>query len=517
VIGPTAKVTPAEGVLALPRRIVDRWYDRERDGSAVWILLAGFVATWTCFHIITYASIDLHPDLVEVFAWSRHPSLGYSKHPPLNALIAAAWFSVFPVADWSFHLLAMVNAAIALLAVDLIARRYLSGDKRLLVLLLLLLTPFYQFHGQRFSTNQTLLSTWPLATYCFLRAFESRRPVWASAAGGMAAMAMLGKYYSVYLIAAFGIAAILDPERRRYFSSASPWISATIGLLVLSPHLLWLWQAEGQPFHYALSAHSADTWWRVVTSLIGYLTGALGYVALPIGAYVLATRPNRAAWHDALWPSDPRRRMLLVLLAAPLLLPIVTAPIAQVQVTSLWTMSAWFLLPIVLLAPSTISLPREAAVNIGIAVLAITVVSLAAAPALAWTYHLYGTKEGRSFYRLASAEITRLWRGEMGTRLSIVTGDQDFSAAAAFYSPDHPDYMPAFDLAAAPWITPRRLEIEGWVAICRLDDVVCVEHSDRQVAGNSAARRLEIELTPSFLGYSGPSGRFVVILSPPAR
>ena len=137
--------------------------------------------------LVSHASVDLHPDLMEIYAWSRHPSAGYYKHPPLGALMAAAWFAVFPAADWSFHLLAMVNAAIALFAVDRIARLYLSGDKRLLVLLLLLLTPFYQFHGQRFASNQVLLSTWPIATYCFLRAFAARAACGRLAAGVAAA------------------------------------------------------------------------------------------------------------------------------------------------------------------------------------------------------------------------------------------------------------------------------------------------------------------------------------------
>ena len=92
--------------------------------------------------------------------------------------MAAAWFSVFPPTDWTFHLLAMANAAAGLFATDRIARTYLDGDKRIAVLLLLLLTPFYQFFGQRFGANQTLLSTWPIATYCFLRAFETRGLAW---------------------------------------------------------------------------------------------------------------------------------------------------------------------------------------------------------------------------------------------------------------------------------------------------------------------------------------------------
>ena len=45
------------------------------------------------------------------------------------------WFLLFPIADWSFYLLEMVNAAIVLWAVDLITRRFVKGDKRVVVLM----------------------------------------------------------------------------------------------------------------------------------------------------------------------------------------------------------------------------------------------------------------------------------------------------------------------------------------------------------------------------------------------
>src|SRR5262245_20851645 len=110
------------------QRVIDAWYD---DPWALAILTVLFVAVWTCFHIIAYASIALHPDAVEMYAWSRHLSAGYYKHPPLGPLMVAAWFAVFPAADWAFHLFAMVNTAIGLAASGLIARRYLAGDKQL--------------------------------------------------------------------------------------------------------------------------------------------------------------------------------------------------------------------------------------------------------------------------------------------------------------------------------------------------------------------------------------------------
>ena len=151
--------TAHHSLVASIRRPIDAWFDTRDDGRAIAILLLLFVALWTLFQVVSRASIDLHPDMVEIYAWSQHPSGGYYKHPPLGALMAAAWFAIFPVANWSFDLMAMVNAAIALFAVYKIARLYLSGDKPLLVPLFLLLTPFYQFHAQRFGANQPLLST----------------------------------------------------------------------------------------------------------------------------------------------------------------------------------------------------------------------------------------------------------------------------------------------------------------------------------------------------------------------
>ena len=47
-------------------RLAGAWLDTP-GGQAVAILLGLFVLAWTGFQILSYASIDLHPDLVEVY------------------------------------------------------------------------------------------------------------------------------------------------------------------------------------------------------------------------------------------------------------------------------------------------------------------------------------------------------------------------------------------------------------------------------------------------------------------
>lgn len=496
-------------------RAVNGWYDREPGGQATAIFLLLFVAAWTTFQIVAYASVDLHPDLIEAYAWGRHPGAGYFKHPPLVGFVTAAWFALFPAADWAFHLLAMVNAAVALYFTDRIARRTLTGDKRLLVLLLLLLLPFYHFHGQRFSTNQLLLSTWPIATYCFLRAFETRGLLWSVAAGLTAGFAMLAKYYSIYLIAAFVVAALSHPARGSYLKSPAPWISAAIGFAALTPHLIWLRTAEFGPFDYAYLVHGTVSAGDLLARAALFVIGAIGYAAIPCVAYALAVRPDRRTLAEALWPADPGRRMLAVMLAAMLALPPLTAPLLGLQLSSLWTMSAWFLLPVVLLAPQTAILARTRAVVVALVVALLSVVALLVAPVLAWNAHLNGTREGRAYYRLASEELGRQWRLATPEPLRIVLGGGDFALATTFYHPDHPDAAFDFDLRTAAWITPERIKRDGWAALCRADDAACIGNATRRAAAAPGARRSEFEVVRTFLGRAGTPARFVAIVVPP--
>src|ERR1700716_1207962 len=190
------------------RRPFLNWLDGIEAGWAVPLLLIGFIAVWQAFLATAYFSGDLHPDVLETWTLGCRIEWGYSKHPPLMGWVARAWTSVFPLSNWSFQLLAVTNSAIALWAVDLITRHFARGDKRIVVLLLLMLLPAYQFHAQRFNANAVLLAAWPIAT------------------GATAALAMLGKYYSVFLITSFLLAAMCHPQRRAYFGSWAPWVSA---------------------------------------------------------------------------------------------------------------------------------------------------------------------------------------------------------------------------------------------------------------------------------------------------
>src|SRR5262249_11979557 len=154
---------------------------------------------------------------------------------------------------------------------------------------------------------QVLLSTWPVATYCFLRAFETRRLSWSIAAGAAAALAMLGKYFSIYLVLAFVAAALSHPARWTYLRSPSPYISVLVGLALLAPHLLWLAENGPQAFAYAYEAHGSPSAWTLFSKTALYAGGGIAFVALMMLVYVVAVRPDGQTIRSAFWPDCPDR------------------------------------------------------------------------------------------------------------------------------------------------------------------------------------------------------------------
>jgi dolichyl-phosphate-mannose-protein mannosyltransferase len=493
------------------------WMDGIEAGWAIPLLLIGFIAVWLAFLTIAYLGGDLHPDVLETWTLGRSIEWGYSKHPPLMGWVARAWTSVFPLNNWSFQLMALTNSAIALWAVDLITRRFAKGDKRIVVMLLLMLLPTYQFHAQRFNANAVLLAAWPIATYCFLRSFETREVGWAIAAGATAALAMLGKYFSVFLILSFLFAAICHPQRRAYFGSFAPWVSAVVGSVVLVPHLHWLAMSGAKPFAYALARHAGKA---LVPSLIEALLFILGValvLALPTATWVLIAGSRLKKLSQDFLAMNPGLLLLLLVSIGTIVFPAVTSVGLGSDMPPIWALQGLFLFAILIVCGASYPIERFYSVNlavlvIGIAVLAVVVV----APVHALYRNVHPLHEGRNFYQLSAMELTRQWHRQSGGALPVVGGDEGLAFATAFYSPDHPVYEEQLVHPNTERLPPQAAFERGWAALCFDGDTNCVASMERTAARAPRFVRSEFVLQSALLGQPGATQGFTALIVPPS-
>jgi Dolichyl-phosphate-mannose-protein mannosyltransferase len=498
------------------RRPFLSWMDGIEAGWAIPLLLIGFTAVWLAFLIIAYLGGDLHSDVLETWTFGRSIDWGYSKHPPLMGWVARAWTLVFPLTNWSFQLLSLTNAAFALWTVDLISRRFVRGDKRMIVLLLLMLLPIYQFHAQRFNANTVLLAAWPLATYCFLRSFETREIRWAVAAGATAALAMLGKYYSAFLIVSFVFAAIGHPQRRAYFTSWAPWASLVTLFTALLPHLNWLVVNGAPPVVYALTRHTGKGFAPSLLEAVLFILGVAMILAVPAAIWALMAQDRVKKFSEDFWALHSGLLLLFFVSIGTIVFPAITSVVLEADMPPLWALQGLFLFVILIVCGASYQIERFYSVNLAVAVIGMAVVAVVVAAPLHASYrNSHPLHEGRNFYSQAAAELTRRWHAQSDAPLAAVGGDEGLAFATAFYSPDHPVYQLPL---VYPYTetSPREASFSrGWAALCYDGDTSCITSMERTAARAARFVRTEFVVQSTLFGQPGASQGFAALIVPP--
>ena len=462
-------------------------------------------------------------DMSEQFALSRELALGYPKHPPLAWRSCGPGSPSSPPTDWAYYLLAMVTGGAG--AVDRLAalrpvprrretRRRPRAARHFV--------PFFNFHALKFNANTVLLPLWAATTLWFLRSFETRRVLDAALAGLGAAAAMYGKYWSVFLLLGLGIAALVDRRRAVYFRSPAPWVTIAVGALAIAPHALWLVANDFAPFTYAVVVHGAASLASTMRGVLGYLAGSVGYVAVPLVIVFIVARPGRAALEDMAWPATPERRLAALAFWAALLSPAAVAPLTGVQLVSLWSMSAWTLLPVMLLSSPLVGIGRRDAMGILTLAVAFPFVMVAIAPAIAFALHRADPPPGSTDSSLLAQPVERLWRETTEAPLRLFSGYDEFTDGVAFYLPSHPLAVHVLDRTASQAVEAR-IGRDGIVLLCparsadRPRNGWCVNAAIARARCSMPGAQVEVEVVRRYLGVGGTPGRYLIITIPPMQ
>lgn len=517
-------------------RLIEALVDPARRDRAVGGVLAAYVAVWTLYGVLAKASQDINYDAAGMVAWSRELALGYPVHPPLGPWLVRAWFELFPSADWSYYLLAILSATLSLWAAWRVYAGFLDGVKCVAALALLTLVPFYNFHALKFDHNALLVPLWALTTWWFIRSFETRGIGWAALAGLGAAAAMLGKYWSIFLLAGLGLAALTDPRRGDYFRSRAPWITFVVGTLGLIPHIAWLATHDFSTLVYPIAAHGRELATELAVSVLRYFT-SVGYVALPVLLTIAATRPSSAAIADAIRPRAPERMFASVIFWTPLLLPGLIAPFLGISLSPIWTTPAMTLLPVILLSSPLISISRAAVRCVVAIAVALPLVATAVSPVIAIVTHRLGVTGTAAHGRLVAERVAEEWRKTTDRPLRLLGGAADLANVMAFYLPDRPSVFAPFEPDVAPWVDPARVARHGIAMACdaRLplclgaaatdpacyaSGPICVHDPVlREIAAveskGPVGRRVVVGIARTYFGVVGPPALYIIVTVPP--
>ena len=494
-------------------RLLDALADPSRRRRAALVFVIGYGVLWFIYGAIAKSSQDLNADMAEMIVWMREPALGYPKHPPLLAWILFLWFKVFPLADWAYILLAVLTLAIGIyLAIELCAQ-WLVGEKLAAAPFLLGVIPFYNFLGLKFDQNSILIPLWALAMLAMLRALDTRHDGWAALAGLAAAAAMLSKYWSAFLIVALSLTALFHAGRAAYFRSRPPFVTALAFLVAVAPHAWWLIRENFPPITWVTTRRLASGSVNLFGSMAEYLGGTFAYAAVALLLVAVFARPSLRAIADSWVPHDSRRTAA-VLFWTPVLLPLVAALFTGTTLISLWSTPAFNLLPVMVLASPLIVFPRAALRRIAGVAVAISLLSVAASPIIAYVILKRGVENDAAYARLVMQAAEREWRTTTDKPLSLIAGPFVLVSTAAFYGTDKPSTFADFSRYLSPWATDARIAREG-MAVMVAADSPFFEFTSRHIDAAPGTRRTEVTLSRRWLWFESAPKRFIIAIVPP--
>ncbi len=487
--------------------LAQRWVSARSEGVLVGLILAAFIGLWMTFQTVSLAPVDLRDDASEAALWAQTFAFGY-KHPPLTAWLFMAWFAVLPRANWAMHLAGVTTVAATLAVTWRLLRDHLDRNRSLFGLAALVLVPLYTFKAAELNANTAMMPFWAAALLFYLRARRGLG-VWDSVlAGAFASLAMLGKYWAVYLFAGMAAAALTGADMRRFWRSPAPYLMAASAALVIAPHLYW-YVSEAGGANYAFvrdSVMTDDSFAAALGKSVYYLLGVIAYAAGPL-LLLAALRPGRAALADIAWPADEERRQALILFAVPMVLPALVNLALPARLTPDWTFPNWALLPVVLYGSRKIAVDSFAAAGAGLAALAVSLAFVIASPFIA----VAKLKSGLDPNRPSSQEVAALAKEMTNKPMRLYWGSPGITGNLPFYlaGTNRLEDDPLSDLGRS------ETAAQGLIVACLDNDTPCL--TAQAALGGAGVRTANGSISRSFLGFTGKPIGFRVTVVPAQR
>jgi hypothetical protein len=436
------------------------------------LIAVGSIAVWFLISCIAFKRLDPYGDMLEAYAFTPHYELGTFKHPPLSGWVARMWFTLLPKTIISFHFLCVLCSLISALGVYALAKEYLPKEKIAIAMLALTLTLPYTTLAFKFNANSILLPIWPWIVVAFKRSLRSEKWVYPLGLGVLAALGMMGKYYTATLLVGIFLAAFCTAEGRRWLKTVRPWVALLAFALAMTPHLLWMVHTGAPTITYVQKHHVSTIDWKhiFIFYLSPYLYGALGLLII-----LYATRRGERKAALAKIVSFNARDELFWIGNAPILITIVFA-LLKIKPTLHWAVPLLYIYPIYWCGTvNRLSgeLKSRVISSVPLIWLVFVLLSVVFAAAQAW-------RGSECYYRddrAAATAIVQLHDSRFaGSPLAWVGGAWPDAAIIPFYTNSHiaafpgtPDSSPVTRMEPVRW-----LDRDG-VLLCQQSDSGCAQ------------------------------------------
>lgn len=179
---------------------------------------------------------------------SGHIPLAAVGHSPLSLYITKISGSLFGSNPVGHRTILLIINILLIYLIYQLARPALSQKEGLIAAFLASINCFIIYYSREIGCDGFFLFFETLIIYYFYQASTTRKNKDIILCGLFTGLGLLNKTTTIFLLPAMFIYLIISPRRRQWFKRSSLYLSITLGLLIVSPYLCWLYQNQWSHF-----------------------------------------------------------------------------------------------------------------------------------------------------------------------------------------------------------------------------------------------------------------------------
>jgi 4-amino-4-deoxy-L-arabinose transferase-like glycosyltransferase len=427
----------------------------------LYIFISVHVIAWTLVPYLTRFALPM--DAMEGTIWGQQFQWGYDKNPFLNGWLTALAVNLADHAEWGVYLFSQLSVAICFWAIWQLGKKILTPMYALIAVLLLEGAQYYNLHAIDFNDNTLELGLWALTALTLYNALQQQKLRDWLLTGIFAGLGMMTKYYTAMLLIVVMLFLVLNPEARRSFKYPTFYAGVAAFLVVIAPHVVWLFYHDFVTVNYALDRVSSNS------ALIHHYSASFAWEQFaaflpPIVLALLLTlgkRPALASERISISTFD--QQFLLYIGLGPYLLTVLLSALTGIKLRAGWgepLLSLWGIILIAWLQPNITPAKFYRFVLMFFALMMLT---------LGFYAHnlIYADHPTSANFpgKIIARSITREWHETAHTPLPYVAGSRWLAGNIAFYSTDRPTVYIDWDKKLSPWINEEDLRKKGAVFV----------------------------------------------------
>ena len=306
----------------------------------VFVFIFLHLLIWTLVPAISNVNLPL--DTIEALAWGSNLEWGYSKHPPVSALIVEINHFIFGSRDWAFYLLSQIFVVVSFYFIWKLSKFFFKDNLfPLLAILILEAIVFFNYTTPEFNVYVCQLPIKAVSVYFFWKAVSLNKILDWIILSISTSIGILTHYSFIFLIVSIFIYFIFFVKKNKKILT-NFFFAISIFFLILTPHLIWLFENDFITFSYAITRTAI-----VEKNLLSHILNPLIFLLKQIGMLIFFIILFLSIFNfkkkiNNLKKLDKKKFFLLSITLMPIILVLIVSLISGAKIRTMW-MSTFYL------------------------------------------------------------------------------------------------------------------------------------------------------------------------------